>query len=150
MRKHVFGVVVLCVAVAFLAGCQNTFSRSSQGSNLSSNEGNILVQGTREEVPEFERTYTVDLPKNRMMVITIHSNTFSNTDWDRDKSGKIEQLNGDWIWFDPDAPGDNITDRDIVPLVIKYCKQIDQQDKQWRSTKPDHYTDQSGAVWVRQ
>ena len=149
MKMNVTGILGLCVLVASFVGCKNTFSGSGQDSTISSQNANILVQAEQEEVPEFERTYTVDLPKHRMMVITIHSTNFANTDWDRDKSGKIEQLNGNWIWFDPDAPADNITDRDIVPLVIQYCKQIDQQDKQWRSTKPDQYTDQSGEVWVR-
>lgn len=149
MRKNVIGVVVLCVAVTFLAGCKNTFSMSGQGSDTSDSNENILVQDKQEEVPEFERTYTVNLPKNRMMVVTIHSTSFSNTAWDRDKSGKIEQLNGNWIWFDPDAPADSVTDRDLVPVVIQYCKQIDQQDKQWRSTKPSQFTDESGAVWIR-
>ena len=102
------------------------------------------VEDTRADIPTFQRTYTAKINREVSIKVTIKWAYSSLM-----KSGELDQLDGKWILFDPDAPADKILDRDILPPIKKVLAEIISADSTWRAARPDQFTDEGGATWRR-
>lgn len=111
--------------------------------------GPITVKDIRPDVPEFKREYTVILPRDITMKITIRSSYDSYSGYSLYTEGELMQPDDRWVLFEPERPADKILDRELLPSIEVYCKEILGQDRQFRHSKPNEFTDESGAIWIR-
>lgn len=127
--------------IAFLwSGAGKPYSASTVGT------APISVRDVRADIPEFQRVYTVHINKDVVMKITIRNLRYFLGVL---RDGELDQTGGRWVMFEPERPADKILDREILPLVEKYCQQIIQIDNKWRESKPNEFTDERGVVWRR-
>ncbi len=104
----------------------------------------IAVHDVRADVPQFKRVYSAKLD-NRAS-IKIIAKTFLG----RSLSGELDQPDGRWVLFDPDAIAEKILDPLLVPVVQRYVNEIKRLDKAFMESKPSAFTDESGTVWRRE
>lgn len=120
-----------------------------QAISPASTTGPITVKDIRADVPEFRREYTVMLPRDIAMKITIRSTYYSYSGYSLSTQGELTQPGGRWVLFEPERPADKILDRELLPSVEAYCDEILAQDRQFRHSKPGEFTDESGVIWIR-
>lgn len=140
-KVRYIGTLLLAVA---LAGCQYIGGDVWFEKKVITPEG-IKVVLAPEDVPKFRRTYTLQL-KSRNLSMEITTRKWSTGIM---YSGELDQPGGKWVLFDPESPADKILDREIIGEVEQRCKEIIAMDKEWRSSKPSQFTDESGQVWER-
>jgi len=106
--------------------------------------GDVTITNVRGDVPEFKRRYEVRINSHVTMKIEIHSTAYGTYDM-----SELDQTGGGWVLFDLNKPADKILDRAVLPIVQKYCLEIKQEDKLYRDSRPNEFTDQNGDVWRR-
>lgn len=136
------GIAILTIT---LSGCKS----SNDVANTPNSPG-IHVEDARVDRPEFKRTYTVQITEQVSIKIKIKNEGGSFSKGSQYNSGELDQKDGKWVLFDPDNPADKIIDRELLPIVQKYCKQIFALDKQYRESDPATFTDEDGHVWRRE
>lgn len=104
----------------------------------------IAVQEVKGDVPHFERVYTAKLDNRASLQIKART-AYGN----RYLRGELDQPDGRWVLFDPDAIADKILDPLLVPIVQSYVDSIKQADKAYIDSKPAMYIDEDGTVWRR-
>lgn len=131
-----------CLALSMIlifAGCQN------DKANEHFLDG-VTVTDIKGDRPAFKREYRAQLSNGRSLLVTIKTSYGG----DRYKSGELDQPGDKWVMFDPDAVADKIIDPILVPVVQKYCDQINAIDKQFRDSNPQEFVDEGGTHWRRQ
>lgn len=117
------------------------FSRNASAD--SDTTSGIHVHDDDNDVPEFERVYTVKLNNRATMKVTMK--TFLNSLM---TSGELTQPNGRWVLFEPERVADKILDPVLVPVIEKYIAEIFTIDKPWRASVSE-FTDKRGNTWRR-
>lgn len=101
----------------------------------------ISVEQTPEEL-RFERVYTATTKYHNIKVI-VKIKELSGL-W---YTGELDQPNGKWVLFDPEAPADKILDPQLLPEVEQLCKQIIALDKEFRAAPRTSITDDKKRIW---
>ena len=111
-------------------------------------DSSIVIKSVPEDIPQFRREYTVKLTDSVSMKITAKSHkNYGNGN--RVLYGELDQKDGKWVLFDPEAPADKILDRELLPLVQIKCQEILVFDKRFRDGRPNRYIDENGDYWTR-
>jgi hypothetical protein len=63
-------------------------------------------------------------------------------------TSELDQSDGKWVLFDLHAPADKILDRDLIPIVERYCADILKMDDAYMGAAVE-FTDKQGHVWRR-
>ena len=113
---------------------------------IETSEDGLTIQSGRSNPPEFPRTYSVQLTPEVYMEITAKD---YGIDLGRYLNGELHQRNGSMVWFNPANPEDKILDRELLPLVQKWCKRILQIDRKAFRPPPSEFTDDTGQKWRR-
>jgi hypothetical protein len=104
----------------------------------------VTIKQAKESRPQFERTYTARL--DNRTVIEVRLSTSYGT---RYSYGYLNQPDGKYISFDPEAVAEKIIDPLLVPIVKYFVDGILQMDKEFIQAKPDSFIDESGQTWRR-
>jgi hypothetical protein len=64
-------------------------------------------------------------------------------------SGELTQSNGRWVLFEPERPADKILDREILPIVQRFCDEILALDAAYVKSDPGEFVDVRGVRWRR-
>lgn len=129
-------IKILCCILTFgLLGCSTT-PVSADG---------IQIKDVRGDVPGFKREYKVAISPNVSMKISANSYN-SGT---RYFQGELDQSGGRWVLFDPESPADKILDRELLPIIQRFCTQILALDRAFVKSAPREYMDESGVIWRR-
>lgn len=105
----------------------------------------ISIKEIPSDIPAFKREYTAKIDARCSIKISLRS-------WwhgDRMKSGELNQPDGKWLLFDPDAVADKIIDPILVPLVQAKVDAILAMDKAYMDSEPSEFTDETGVRWQR-
>lgn len=125
-----------------MVGCGKNTKVSS--ADMPDSEGPILIEQTAEDKPTFKRIYYAKISPQVTLKVTMQDRFGSLM-----KNGELDQSGGRWVLFDPDAVAEKILDPILVPIVQRYCDQIQKTDANWRASEPKEYLDESGTKWVR-
>ena len=106
----------------------------------------IGVVDSREDRPQFARTYTARMPSGTALEIKINRFRIIDDVW---MLGSLTQLNGKYVFFDPRKVADKIIDRELLPSVEEAVSKILSLDSEFRKTKPPEFTDTDGVTWIR-
>jgi hypothetical protein len=104
----------------------------------------IKVSDVRGDAPEFKRRYEVMLPRRIRMKVEMH--TFMR---DRMDDSELTQADGKWVLFDVRSPADKILDREILPYVQQFAKEIIRMDAEYIRSRPAEFVDENGTRWRR-
>lgn len=103
----------------------------------------ISARQEPEDEPKFERIYTVRLPRSCSMKIRM------KTFFGRHAYGELTQANGNCVWFEPERIADRILDRELVPVIERYVREIFAMDRAFMANKPKEFIDEKGQRWIR-
>lgn len=106
----------------------------------------IKVVDRRANNPEFKREYSTALLDRGTIEITMETSSYSSS---RRSSGMLRQKDGAYLFFNPEKVADQIIDPILTPLVQIASNTILAMDKEFMDSKPNTFTDESGAKWCR-
>lgn len=109
------------------------------------NEDGIRIVLKPEEIPEFERVYTITVGDGFKIEVGLITYSFS----ERCDHATVTQKDGRSISFDAHKVADKIIDRDLYPLVQGAVDRILALDKGFIDSKPSEFIDEKGTRWRR-
>jgi hypothetical protein len=103
----------------------------------------VVVKIDPEECPVFARHYRLQI--SPLISLEVNATTVYGK---RSYLGWLHQLDGKLVMFDPVAIADCILDRDLVPLLERFCPPILAEDRDFINSGPTEFRDTNGTRWI--